>query len=555
MTKGEFSNSGKDTFDASKQYIGIRLQQGVPLLDRDWNELEDIRRYFERMLRRHYIGQGIPDNAGFRISAPTGKESNDFVIGAGRCMVNGYDVYNPTQILYSAQPGGGKLKKAERDEVLVVFLTVDVDRIDSTDDPDLLNSQDINIETCVRDKLTWRVGVARSPMRPFPGTFRLAEIRRKAGTKVITDDMVKDRRRTNLNLVSTVDGLNDLKTRVENLSDTVSDIQLDIEGIKTKLGKLFWDIELKASKHQALFGEKVRIVATVVDNKNKAVNGAHLAFSADWGSIEPATAVTGRNGVVAVELIGLKSDTPPPKAEIAVMQKIVHKVQMAAFKNPGTIEYKKIRFEPQEMQLVSKYSPSSAFLDLSRNFPSGPIVAIPTHRTVSVTVYAKEGNGAIVRGTGNIQVGFGMWVRDWAQTKVWDIVSNVVVSTQVADLMRKGVVQKKFNSDIVTEALPETMESIHNDIKNKFKTSILIDPTKSDSELTQTGMLGQVIAQEATAAVGFKTNQAVEKQLKRFEKEGIKVEFDKAKTKIVQTSSEKTAGYTQRHKQEFNSPG
>ncbi|MHC4704164.1 MAG: hypothetical protein ACYTFQ_26690, partial [Planctomycetota bacterium] len=62
MSKGDFSNNGKDTFDESKQYIGIRLQQGVPLLDRDWNELEDIRRYFERMLRRRYIGDGTPDD-------------------------------------------------------------------------------------------------------------------------------------------------------------------------------------------------------------------------------------------------------------------------------------------------------------------------------------------------------------------------------------------------------------------------------------------------------------------------------------------------------------
>ena len=45
---GNFSNHGIDTFDPDKDYIGIRLQQGVPLLDRDWNELEDIRRAAER---------------------------------------------------------------------------------------------------------------------------------------------------------------------------------------------------------------------------------------------------------------------------------------------------------------------------------------------------------------------------------------------------------------------------------------------------------------------------------------------------------------------------
>ena len=54
--KGNFTNDGKDTFDPNNNYIGVRLQQGVPLLDRDWNELEDIRRYQEVSLRKHYLG-------------------------------------------------------------------------------------------------------------------------------------------------------------------------------------------------------------------------------------------------------------------------------------------------------------------------------------------------------------------------------------------------------------------------------------------------------------------------------------------------------------------
>lgn len=555
MAKGDFSNFGKDTFDAAKQYIGIRLQQGVPLLDRDWNELEDIRRYFERMLRRHYIGQGIPDSIGFRISAPTGKEPNDFVIGSGRCMVDGYDVYNPTPIFFSAQPNGVKLKKAEKDEVLLVCLSAEVERIDSAEDPDLLNSQDINIETCLRDKLSWRVRVTSLPLKPLPGSLILAEIHRKAGTEIITDDMIKDRRRTNLNLASTVDDLKDLKTKVENLSDTVSDIQLDIEGIKTQLGKLFWDVVLSVSQHQALFGETVKIKAEIVDGNKKPVNGAHLAFSTDWGSLDPATAVTDSKGLATVELVGLNSDTPPPKSEIAVMQTVVQKVKMATFKNPGTVDYQKIRFEAREMELASKYSPQSAFLDLSRNLPSGPIVAIPPHRTVTVTVHAKEGNGAIVRGVGIIQVSFGMWVRDWTKTKVWSIVSEVGVTTQVADLMRQGVQQGKFAPEKVTDTLPKTMESIQNDVMNKFKASVLIDAGDLDTDVPKTGFMGQVIAQEATAAVGFKTNQAVLRQLNAFRDEQIEVDIDTARTKIVQESSKISAGFAQNQKQAFSSAG
>ena len=67
---GNYSNGGVDTFNPAKQYIGVRLQQGIPLLDRDWNELEDTRRYFERMLQQNFIGQGAPDDDGFKINAP-----------------------------------------------------------------------------------------------------------------------------------------------------------------------------------------------------------------------------------------------------------------------------------------------------------------------------------------------------------------------------------------------------------------------------------------------------------------------------------------------------
>ena len=35
----------RNTFDKLKHYVGVRLQQGVPIVDADWNELEDIRKY------------------------------------------------------------------------------------------------------------------------------------------------------------------------------------------------------------------------------------------------------------------------------------------------------------------------------------------------------------------------------------------------------------------------------------------------------------------------------------------------------------------------------
>src|SRR2546425_3823041 len=122
MANGNFSNGGRDTFDAAKRYIGIRLQQGVPLLDRDWNELEDIRRHYEWMLRENYVGEGTPDADGFAVVAPHVRAERDFVIRAGRYSVGGYDVWNEKDVFFSSQGDRRPLPETQADDVIVVYL-------------------------------------------------------------------------------------------------------------------------------------------------------------------------------------------------------------------------------------------------------------------------------------------------------------------------------------------------------------------------------------------------------------------------------------------------
>src|SRR5215207_4039206 len=56
-----------------KHYVGVRLQQGVPIVDADWNELEDIRRYELQAFLKWFVGDGVPaGNDGFRIKAMSG---------------------------------------------------------------------------------------------------------------------------------------------------------------------------------------------------------------------------------------------------------------------------------------------------------------------------------------------------------------------------------------------------------------------------------------------------------------------------------------------------
>src|SRR4051794_32001370 len=37
-------NFSRNTFDPAKRYTAVRMQQGVPLVDADWNELQDVTR-------------------------------------------------------------------------------------------------------------------------------------------------------------------------------------------------------------------------------------------------------------------------------------------------------------------------------------------------------------------------------------------------------------------------------------------------------------------------------------------------------------------------------
>jgi hypothetical protein len=106
-----------NTFDPLRSYIGVRLQQGVPLVDADSNEAHDIHKFELQAFLKWFVGDGVPEgNDGFRIAGLTSTVVEDvrvldFVIqrgvGAapdgtnnverglrhvGRCLVDGMDV-------------------------------------------------------------------------------------------------------------------------------------------------------------------------------------------------------------------------------------------------------------------------------------------------------------------------------------------------------------------------------------------------------------------------------------------------------------------------------
>ncbi|MEE8058337.1 MAG: DUF6519 domain-containing protein [Pseudomonadales bacterium] len=102
--KGDFS---KNTFNKTKHYNTVRMQQGRVQLDADWNEQMDILAHRGRTEAVDLIGgSGTPlDDDGFAISVVDDQGTADNLqIGAGRYYVNGLLCEHEVDSLITAQP-------------------------------------------------------------------------------------------------------------------------------------------------------------------------------------------------------------------------------------------------------------------------------------------------------------------------------------------------------------------------------------------------------------------------------------------------------------------
>ncbi len=191
-----------------RHYAGVRLQQGVPLVDADWNELEDIRRYEERAMLKWLVGDGVPQgNEGFLIK---GAKVSDFTMNQGVCYVNGWTVINLADMKYTAQELYNNDKLAaergveplppiqlESGQQYGVYLDVWEREINRWEDGRIVNEA-IGIETCVRIKREWAVRVAAGAQAPAVkaghGYYKLAVLTVASAASVTVTDL----RRTDL---------------------------------------------------------------------------------------------------------------------------------------------------------------------------------------------------------------------------------------------------------------------------------------------------------------------------------------------------------------------
>jgi len=194
-------------------YVGLYFEQGVPILDRDLNLLQDLIATAVRSIVARYIGSGIPaGRQGFEIQAIPADNNFRILAGdqpPGTCLVGGIEVVIDKDVTYKAQPGAADLKTptaAEGDPRLdTVYLDVSLETVDGVGDPFLLNANDVDVQTSVRLRPTWTVRVAESATEPPPAEpghshYPLARLERRTNVAQVRAGMITDLRQTRLNL-------------------------------------------------------------------------------------------------------------------------------------------------------------------------------------------------------------------------------------------------------------------------------------------------------------------------------------------------------------------
>jgi hypothetical protein len=278
---GNFSKPPQDQliYNLGKGYVGLHVEQGVPVLDRDLNLLNDLLAAKLRQLIERYVGNGVPVGSNGFAVVTTGT-ANDLQIAAGTCLVGGIEIELKTTTTYKAQPvpasagalpaltTPGSTQPNPRQDT--VYLDVWLDEVDGSGDPTLKNPDDIGVQTAVRQVPAFVVRVAESvtdakPLPdPAPGHsfYAVAKLLRPLSNATITAPMITDLRNTKLRVT-------------------------DMERRLTKLEKMFLpSFAAPNNQLQPKFGPPGQTV--VLKGKGFAVGNAQV-----WFGTTPTTIVAG----------------------------------------------------------------------------------------------------------------------------------------------------------------------------------------------------------------------------------------------------------------------
>jgi hypothetical protein len=215
---GNFSRDPDEVLAANlaKGYVGVRIEQNVPLLDRDVNLLGDLVGANLRKIIQGYVGDGVApgDDGSFLITAAN-PQGTDLLIGAGIMLVGGLQARAGLTSSYAGQLGAPPLTTppAGQLRVDVVYLDVWLQEVTTDVDPaiDLGNLADIGVPTSIRLRVAWRVEVVEGsdevpPAAEGHARCPLALVTREGPTVVHIEDL-RVRRLNLADLVQRVEAL------------------------------------------------------------------------------------------------------------------------------------------------------------------------------------------------------------------------------------------------------------------------------------------------------------------------------------------------------------
>lgn len=172
---GNFSQAPTDALTAAlaKNYVGVHIEQGVPVLDRDLNLLGDLIAATVRQIVGRHIGDGTAGDTDFAVEA--NGDPLDFRVRAGTFLAGGTPLSLAANVTYRGQvvpagvaplpaltaPPTGSPPRTD-----IVYLDMWYEDVDEQRDVALGNAADVGQRTSTRRKAQFLVRVAESAAVP-----------------------------------------------------------------------------------------------------------------------------------------------------------------------------------------------------------------------------------------------------------------------------------------------------------------------------------------------------------------------------------------------------
>lgn len=161
--KGDFS---RDTFDATKHFSRVLMQQGRVQLDADWNEQTSILLHYLRTLAKDILGPhaGPADDkeGGFKIEL----DGNDLKISKGHYYVDGILCENDSDnLIFTNQknyPGAKMPENPGANSNYLVYLDVWERHITALEDDSIREKALGGADTATRAEVVWQVKISDS---------------------------------------------------------------------------------------------------------------------------------------------------------------------------------------------------------------------------------------------------------------------------------------------------------------------------------------------------------------------------------------------------------